>query len=185
MMIAHYHGQIWNAAEFGRSLGSSEKTARHYLDLLAGAYVVRVLPPWHENLGKRLVKSPKVYVRDSGLLHALLNIDAGPILAGHVKLGASWEGFALEQVLAHWESDHGWFWSTYQGAELDLLLERSGKRYGFEFKYSDAPTLTRSMRTALEDLKLAHLWVVYPGTKTYPLAANVTAVPISDLPRPP
>jgi predicted AAA+ superfamily ATPase len=185
MMVAHYHGQIWNASELARSLGSNEKTARQYLDLLAGAYVVRILPPWFENLGKRLVKSPKVYVRDCGLLHALLDISASSQLPGHVKMGASWEGFAIEQVLARWGKDRAWFWSTYQGAELDLLLEHRGTRYGFEFKYADAPVVTRSMQVALEDLRLEHLWVVYPGLKTYRLSADITVVPITRLPGPP
>lgn len=182
MMIAHYHGQIWNASELARSLGTNEKTARHYLDLLAGTFVVRILPPWFENLGKRLVKSPKIYIRDSGLLHVLLDIDDAPHLRGHAKVGASWEGFAVEQVLARWETDRAWFWSTYQGAELDLLVEHAGRRYGFEFKHSDAPTATRSMQTALEDLKLKHLWVVYPGTKSYALSPDITVVPIDRLP---
>lgn len=183
-MTAHYHGQIWNASELARSLGADHKTTSRYLDLLAGAFVLRVLPPWFENLGKRLVKSPKVYVRDSGLLHALLDIETDRQLLSHARLGASWEGFALEQVLAKWQAARPWFWSTHQGAELDLLLERRGKRHGFEFKYSDAPAGTKSMHVAIEDLKLQHLWVVYPGTKTYAISADITAVPISRLPDP-
>ncbi len=184
-MTAHYHGQIWNASELARSLGADYKTTSRYLDILAGAYAVRVLPPWFENLGKRLVKSPKVYVRDSGLLHALFDIETERQLLSHARLGASWEGFALEQVLAAWQATRPWFWSTHQGAELDLLLERRGKRYGFEFKYSDAPDATKSMHIAMADLKLQHLWVVYPGTREYSISANITAVPITRLPDPP
>ena len=184
-MIAHYHGQIWNASEFARSLGTDEKTARRYLDILSGAFVVRILAPWHNNLGKRLVKSPKIYIRDCGLLHSLLGI-ASPIhLEAHPKLGSSWEGFAMGEILALWEAQRSWFWSTHQGAELDLLIERSGKRYGFEFKYSDAPEMTRSMHIALQDLSLQHLWVVHPGSRSFPLSDKVTAVSISDLPSPP
>lgn len=184
-MMAHYHGQIWNASELARSLGADYKTTGRYLDVLAGAYAIRVLPPWFENLGKRLVKSPKVYVRDSGLLHALLDIESERQLLSHARLGASWEGFALGQVLAAWPAARPWFWSTHQGAELDLLLEHRGKRYGFEFKYGDAPAATKSMHIAMEDLKLRHLWVVYPGTREYALGDAMTAVPISRLPEPP
>jgi len=184
-MMAHYHGQIWNASELARSLGADYKTTGRYLDVLAGAYAIRVLPPWFENLGKRLVKSPKVYVRDSGLLHALLDIESERQLLSHARLGASWEGFALGQVLAAWPAARPWFWSTHQGAELDLLLEHRGKRYGFVFKYGDAPAATKSMHIAMEDLKLRHLWVVYPGTKEYALSDAITAIPISRLPEPP
>jgi hypothetical protein len=182
MMVAHYHGQIWNGAEFGRSLGISESTARRYLDILAGAYVVRILPPWFENIGKRQVKSPKIYVRDSGLLHSLLGIDSVHTLMGHPKAGASWEGFALEQTLIHLGARNAFFWRTHAGAELDLLVTLDGKRYGFEFKLSDAPGTTRSVHAAIESLGLEHLFVIYPGTAAYPLASHIRAVPLTDLP---
>jgi len=182
MMVAHYHGQVWNGAEFGRSIGTSESTARRYLDILAGAYVVRILPPWFENIGKRQVKSPKIYVRDSGLLHTLLGIDSMHALMGHPKAGASWEGFALEQSLIHLGTSNAYFWGTHAGAELDLLVTIGGKRYGFEFKLSDAPGTTRSMHTAIETLGLENLFVIYPGTATYPLAPRIRATPLTDLP---
>lgn len=181
-MIAHYHGQTWNAAEFGRALSSDEKTARRYLDLLAGALVVRVLPPWFENLGKRQVKAPKVYVRDSGLLHALLGLADRQALLGHPKLGASWEGFVLEQLIALLDSRDTYYWATHAGAELDLLVMLGGKRHGFEVKYSDAPGTTKSMHTALADLGLEHLWVIYPGETRYALSDKITAVPVQELP---
>ncbi len=182
MMIAHYHGQVWNGAEFGRAMGTSESTARRYLDILAGAYVVRVLPPWFENIGKRQVKSPKIYVRDSGILHTLLGVDSAHALLGHPKAGASWEGFALEQTLIHFDTRNAFFWATHAGAELDLLVTLDGKRYGFEFKLSDAPGTTRSMHTAIETLNLKALFVIYPGTAAYPLAPRIHAVPLTALP---
>lgn|ERR1017187_575510 len=182
-MVAHFHGGIWNAAEFARSLGTSENTARHYLDILTGAWAVRALQPWFENLGKRQVRSPKVYIRDSGLLHALLDLETHPQLMGHLKSGASWEGFAIEQILALLHAREAYFWRTQQGAELDLLLMHGGKRYGFEMKMSDAPTATKSMRIALADLKLAQLFVVYPGHDSYALDDNIHVVSIQDLPK--
>ncbi len=181
-MIAHYHGQIWNAAEFARSLGSSENTARSYLDILRGAFVVRVLPPWFENISKRQVKSPKVYLHDPGILHALLKIETLAELQAHPKIGASWEGFALEQVVGLLETRDAYFWATHNGAELDLLAMLRGKRYGFEFKYQDAPRTTRSMRTALEDLGLERIWVVYPGSKEYALDDSIDVVPLTAIP---
>jgi len=181
-MVSHFHGQIWNAAEFARSLGTSEPTARHYLDLLAGAFVLRVLPPWHENLSKRQVKSPKVYVRDSGLLHNLLGVRTRRDVLGHPKYGASWEGFAIEQVLSVLGSRDAYFWSTHSGAELDLLVFHKGRRIGFEFKSSDSPSMTKSMHVALSDLKLDRLFVVYPGSKPFNLAPKVEALPITKLP---
>lgn len=176
-MIAHYHGQVWNAAEFARSLGSSEKTARRYLDILAGAYMVRVLPPWHENLKKRQVRSPKIYIRDSGILHSLLQLRTRNEMLGHPKLGASWEGFAIEQILNRLNTRDVYFWATHNGAELDLMVTVGGRRHGFEIKYSDAPRRRRSMRTAITDLNLHHLWVVYPGSETYPLDDDITVIP--------
>jgi len=179
-MVAHYHGQVWNAAEFARSLGSSEKTARRYLDILAGAYMVRVLPPWHENLKKRQVRSPKIYIRDSGILHSLLQLRTRDEMLGHPKLGASWEGFAIEQILGRLSTREAYFWAAHSGAELDLMVTVGGRRHGFEIKYSDAPRRRRSMRTALSDLGLDHLWVVYPGSKRYPLDDDITVVPLGE-----
>lgn len=181
-MVAHYHGGIWNAAEFARSLGTSENTARHYLDVLSGAWAVRQLQPWFENLGKRQIRSPKIYVRDAGLLHALLELPTAHHLMGHPKAGASWEGFVIEQVLALLRARESYFWGTYQGAELDLLVMHQGKRYGFEMKLSDAPAVTRSMKIALADLRLARLFVVHPGRRSYPLDERIDAVAIEDLP---
>lgn len=180
-MIAHYHGQVWNAAQLARSIGSSENTARRYLDILAGAFMVRVLPPWFENIRKRQVRAPKIYLRDSGILHALLGLEDLAQVRGHPKLGASWEGFALEQVLGVLDTRDAYFWATHGGAELDLMVLRGGKRYGFEFKYQDAPGPTRSMRTATEDLGLDHAWVVYPGSKSYTLDERLSVVPVGDL----
>lgn len=179
-MLAHHHGQIWNAAEFARSLGFGEATARRYLDLLSGVFMVRQLPPWFENLGKRQVKSPKIYVRDSGLLHTLLGIKSRRDLEMHPKLGASWEGYAIEEVLKSLQPDEAYFWATHQGAELDLLLFKNGRRIGVECKRTDSPTLTPSMRIAITDLRLDRLQVVYPGTRSYPLAAGVDVVPLGD-----
>lgn len=181
-MIAHYHGQTWNAAEFGRALGSEEKTARRYLDLLAGAFMVRVLPPWFENLGKRQVKAPKIYVRDTGLLHALHGLGDLNALLGHPKLGASWEGFVIEQLIALLGTRDTYYWGTHNGAELDFMTMWSGRRYGFEMKYADAPGATKSMHVALTDLGLAHLWVVYPGEKRYDLTEKITVVPAREIP---
>lgn len=181
-MIAHYHGQTWNAAEFGRALGSDEKTARRYLDLLAGAFMVRVLPPWFENLGKRQVKAPKIYVRDTGLLHALHGLGDREALLGHPKLGASWEGFVIEQLIALLATRDTYFWGTHAGAELDFMTIAGGQRYGFEVKYADAPGATKSMHVALADLGLAHLWVVYPGEKRYDLTDKITVVPAREIP---
>ena len=180
-MTAHYHGQVWNAAEFARALGSAENTARRYLDILAGAYMLRVLPPWFENLGKRQVKAPKIYLRDSGILHALLQVASLHDLQGHPKIGASWEGFALEQLLTLLDTRDAYYWATHAGAELDLLVLRGGKRYGFEFKYADAPTPTRSMRVAIEDLRLDHLWVVHPGSKSWPVDEKITVRPLQGI----
>jgi predicted AAA+ superfamily ATPase len=180
-MLAHYHGQIWNAADPARSLGVAESTARRYLDLLTGVYMVRQLAPWHENLGKRQVKSPKVYIRDSGLLHHLLRIRTQDELVAHPKCGASWEGYAIEEAIAVGQPDEMYFWATHQGAELDLLLLKNGRRFGVEAKYADAPTLTRSMHIALQDLKLEQLTVLYPGTQRYTLSDKVAVVPLAAL----
>lgn len=181
-MIAHYHGQIWNAADFARSLGTSENTARRHLDILAGAYMVRILPPWFENLGKRQVKAPKVYIRDSGLFHALLRLPTPAEIQSHPKLGASWEGFALEQVLSILDAGDAYFWATHSGAELDLLLTIGGRRIGFEFKYGDAPGRTRSMISALHDLKLKRLFIVYPGDQDYEIDDKIAVLSIDRVP---
>jgi len=180
-MIAHYHGQVWNASDIGRSLGVSEHTTRRYLDILAGAYMVRILPPWFENLKKRQVKSPKIYIQDSGILHALLQQPSLRELQGHPKLGASWEGFALQEVLAVLQTRDAYFWGTHAGAELDLLVLAKGKRYGFEFKYADAPGRSRSMHAAIHSLNLSHLWVVCPGKEEYALENNISVVPLSSI----
>ncbi len=178
-MVAHCHGQIWNAAELARAMAMSESTVRRYLDLMAGVFMVRQLPPWFENLGKRQVKSPKVYVRDSGLLHSLLGITNRLDLENHPKVGASWEGYAVEEVLKSFRPDEAYYWATYNGAELDLLLFKDGRRIGIECKRADAPVLTPSMRTALTDLRLDHLYVLYPGDKTYSLGKKVEVVPLA------
>jgi uncharacterized protein len=180
-MLAHYHGQTWNAAELARSMDVSPATVNHYRDLLAGTFMLRVLPPWFENLGKRLVKSPKVYLRDSGILHYLLGIRDAKGLHTHPRYGASWEGFALEQTLAVHGGRDAWFYGTQRGSELDLLLLRRGQRWGFEFKCTDAPRTTKSMHTTHDDLKLDHLWLVYPGTRKFPMADHITALPLAEI----
>lgn len=183
-MVAHYHGQVWNGAELARALAISSTSVRHYLDLLTDALMLRQLQPWHANLKKRQVKSPKVYVRDSGLLHALLGIGTEKELLTHPKVGASWEGFALQQILSTEPHDAAYFWATHQGAEIDLILQRGDRLMGVECKRADAPTMTPSIRTALEDLGLAHVAVLYPGTKRYPLAQGVEVVPLATLAEP-
>jgi len=177
-MVAHYHGQVWNAAEFARGLGTAENTARRYLDILAGAYMVRILPPWFENLKKRQIKAPKIYIRDSGLFHSLLQVSTMDDLRGHPKIGASWEGYALEHIIHAFQTRDAYFWATHSGAELDLMVTAGGKRYGFECKYSDAPGRKRSMQIAIEDLGLQHLWVIYPGEQAYPLDDKITVIPL-------
>lgn len=183
-MVAHFHGQIWSSAEPARALGVNPSTTRRYLDLLTDALVIRQLQPWHANLGKRQVRSPKVYVRDSGLLHQLLGLGTEKALMSHPKLGASWEGFAIEQALASEAHDDAWFWATHQGAEIDLLLRRGDRLLGVECKRTDAPKLTPSIRIALEDLRLDRVAVVYPGTKRYSLSERVEAVPLETLAEP-
>src|SRR5271163_4293647 len=182
-MVAHYHGQIWSSAELARALSVSEPTVRRYLDLMIDVFMLRQLPPWFENVGKRQVKAPKVYVRDSGLLHSLLGITNHRDLEFHPKVGASWEGYAVEEVLKALQPDEAYYWATYNRAELDLLLFKKGRRIGVECKRTDAPSLTPSMRVAVADLKLDHLYVAYPGTKAYTLAKNVEAVPLAKLTR--
>lgn len=175
-MIAHVHGQIWNGSEIGVSLGVAHTTARRYLDLLTGAYILRQLQPWYENAGKRLVKSPKIYFRDSGLLHQFLKISSMRDLLAHPKLGFSWEGFAMEQVLTRFGEQDSFFWATHAGAELDLVFMRRGKRWGFEFKFTESPEITKSMRIAIHDLKLERLRIIYPGEKSVQLDKKIELV---------
>ncbi|MDW7773155.1 MAG: ATP-binding protein [Desulfobulbaceae bacterium] len=180
-MLAHYHGQTWNAAEPARALGVNVSTTRRHLDLLTDAFMIRQLQPYHANLRKRQVKAPKIYVRDSGLLHQLLGIDTLKDLLTHPKVGASWEGFVIEQILMTEPHDEAWFWATHQGAEIDLVLRRGGKLFGIEIKRADAPRLTPSIRIALDDLGLERVVIIYPGTKKYPLAERVEAIPLQAL----
>ncbi len=180
-MLAHVHGQTWNATELARSMGTTARTATGYRDLLAGTFMVRLLQPWFENVGKRLVKSPKLYIRDSGILHHLLGVETMPDLTAHPRYGASWEGFAVEQTLAAHGEHEAYFYATQRGAELDLMLLRRGRRWGFEFKCADAPRTTRSMHVALADLGLDRLWVVYPGDREYALADRITALPLTQV----
>lgn len=180
-MIAHYHGQVWNAAEPARSLGISEPTVRRYLDILQDVFMIRILQPWHANLKKRQVKAPKIYFRDSGLLHYLLGIHTPHDLQTHPKSGASWEGYAIEEVIKSVVPDEHYFWATHNGAEIDLLLLKNGRRVGVECKLADAPRLTPSMRIAFEDLQLNHLVIIYPGEQAYSLAENITVLPLSHL----
>ena len=180
-MLAHFHGQVWNATELGRSMDVSATAVNHYRDLLAGTFMIRVLPPWRESLGKRLIKSPKVYLRDSGVLHFLLGLEETQELPLHPRYGASWEGFALEQTLLAQGDREAYFYSTRRGAELDLMLPRRGRRWGFELKCTDAPRTTRSMHIVIEDLGLERLWVVYPGDREYPLTDTITALPLKNI----
>ena len=180
-MLAHYHGQTWNAAELARSMDLNAAAVNRYRDLLAGAFMVRILPPWFENLGKRIVKSPKVYLRDSGVLHFLLGLEKAADLPVHPRYGASWEGFALEQTLLAHSEHEAYFYATQRGAELDLLLLRRGRRWGFEFKCTDAPRTTKSMHIVMKDLGLEHLWVLYPGDRVYPLTDTITALPLKSV----
>ncbi|HSX04238.1 MAG TPA: ATP-binding protein [Rhabdochlamydiaceae bacterium] len=177
LMLVHYHGQIFNASELGKSLGISDHMVRKYLDILAGTFMVRILLPWYENLEKRQIKSPKIYFRDSGILHALIGIHNQAEMDIYPKMGSFWEGFALEEIIRQTgaSSEECYFWGTQSNAELDLLILKNGKRIGYEFKYSDAPKITPSMRIACQDLKLDHLYVVYPGKETFSLSEKITA----------
>ena len=181
MMVSHYHGQIANFSELGRSLEMSDSTVRRHLEVLAQTFMVRLLPPWHENLSKRVVKAPKLFLTDSGLFHALQRIEDKKDLLGHPKLGASWEGFALEQVLRRHRDMDAYFYATYAGAELDLLLKKGRTHIGFEFKFSDAPRLTKSMHMVVQDLRLKRLQVIHPGRRRFPMADKIEAVPLCDL----
>ncbi len=180
-MLAHAHSQTWNASALSRSMGVSVNAVNHYRDLLAGTFMIRVLQPWFENVGKRVVKAPKVYLRDSGILHHLLGLESMDDLVRHPVYGPSWEGFALEQTLIAFGARQACFWGTQRGAELDLMLLRGGRRWGFEFKCADAPRTTKSMHTVSKDLGLDHLWVVYPGDLEYRLTEKITAVPLKKI----
>ncbi len=180
-MLAHYHGQTWNSAEPARALGVSQPTTRRHLDLLSDALMVRQLQPFHANVGKRQVKAPKIYIRDSGLLHQLLGIDTMKALVTHPKVGASWEGFVVEQVLTTVDHDEAYFWATHQGAEIDLVLRRGTELFGVECKRADAPRITPSITISLKDLNLAGIAVVYPGSRRFPIADRVEAVPLRSI----
>ncbi len=180
-MLAHVHSQAWNASALSRSMGVGVNAVNHYRDLLAGTFMIRVLQPWFENVGKRVVKAPKVYLRDSGILHHLLGLESMDDLVRHPVYGPSWEGFALEQTLIAFGARQAYFWGTHRGAELDLMLLRGGRRWGFEFKCADAPRTTKSMHSVSRDLGLQHLWVIYPGDLEYPLTEKITAVPLKKI----
>lgn len=180
-MLAHYHGQTWNASELARSMGLSDKTVRGYLDILTGTFMVRQLQPWYANIGKRQVKAPKVYLRDSGLLHGLLGIGDRHTLLAHPRLGASWEGFAIEQILRAFQPPEAYFWATHSGAELDLFFIHRGRRLGFEVKFNEAPRIGRSVKVAMQDLALDHVWVVYPGKECYPVSERIAVLPVGDI----
>ncbi len=179
-MLAHFHGQLWNGTELGRSLGVNQTTCRRYLDLLAGVFMVRLLQPWHINSLKRQVKAPKIYFRDTGLLHQLLQIASHDALLQHPRLGASWEGFVIEQLLASWRPEGAWFWATHGGAELDLLVLQGGRRLGVEIKRADAPRLSASMRQALTDLELDELLVITPSERSYRLHERARVMPLAE-----
>lgn len=182
-MLAHYHGQIFNASEIGKSLGVSDHTAQRYLDLLSGTFMVRQLRPWDYNTKKRLVKRPKIYFRDTGILHALFALSSKKDVFLHPKLGASWEGFALEEAIKaiQLKEDEAFFWGIHASAEIDLVFQKKGGLYGVEVKYAQAPELTSSMRTACAELALKHLWVIYPGQEAYSLDRNVTVIPLTQV----
>lgn len=180
-MLAHYNGQLINYSEIGRNFGISDMTVRKYLDILQATFMIRIHQPWHVNLRKRMVKRPKLYFKDSGILHSLLSIRTKEDILSHPKLGASWEGFALDTVCRtlNLADESTYFWRTHNGAEIDLFWQSEGKNWGIEFKYADAPKITPSMRTALKDLNIKHLWVVYPGNKPYKLDAQVSVIPLA------
>ena len=180
-MLAHWHGQTWNASELGRALGVSDKTVRGYLDLLTGTYMVRQLQPWIENVAKRQVKAPKIYFRDTGLLHALLGIPDAMALLGHPRVGASWEGFAIEQILRALRCRDAWFWGAHGGGELDLMVVERGRRIGFEVKFNEAPRVTKAMRTAMETLALDHLFIVCPTREACRIDHGMTMLPDTEV----
>ena len=180
-MLAHYHGQIFNASEIARSLGISVMTVNRYLDIMTGVFMIRQLQPWHVNIKKRQVKSPKIYFNDTGLLHALLGIQNRSDLLRHPKYGASWEGFVLEEVIRAVEPHEVFFWATHQGAEIDLVFNKGGQMYGVEIKRQDAPRMTPSIKHALEDLKLERIAVIYPGQRRYSIHKQVDVVPFDEI----
>ncbi len=182
-MLAHYHGQIWNATGFAHSISTSQKTAKRYLDVLTDSFVVRQLQPWFENIKKRQVKSPKTYIRDSGILHALLGLNSEKEIYSHPRFGSSWEGFVVEQIAALAHSSDMYFWASHGGAELDLFFNLHGKRVGIEIKYIDAPRSTKSIRVASEDLRLDCVYIIYPGEKSFPLDKKTQALSIRDIPK--
>ena len=177
-MLAHYHGQIWNASRIGSALGINDKTARSYLDILTETYMIRQLQPWYENISKRQMKSPKIYFCDTGLLHSLLDLSDFHAITGHPQVGASWEGFAMEQIVRMIKPSQLYYWATYSGAELDVFIIVNGRRYGIEFKFSEAPDKTKSMAIAIESLKLNKLLIVYPGEESWPVNKKITVCPI-------
>jgi len=177
-MLAHCHGQIWNASRVASAMGINDKTARSYLDILTETYMVRQLQPWHENISKRQVKSPKVYFRDTGLLHSLLDLQTLHTIAGHPQSGASWEGFAVEEVIRSIRPSQAYYWATYSGAELDMFFIFDGRRYGIEFKFSEAPDKTKSTLIAIDSLGLHKLLIVYPGDKTWPVSEKIFVCPV-------
>ena len=180
-MLAHYHGRLFNASEIGRSLGVSDHTARRYLDLLAATFMIREVRPWFYNTKKRIIKTPKIYFRDSGILHALLSVENKKGLLAHPQLGASWEGFALEEIIKSLEirEHQAYFWGIHNGAEVELVFEKNGHLYGMEVKYALAPSITSSIKTAIDELSLRHVWIIYPGKQEYPLSKDVTVIPMS------
>ena len=180
LMLAHYHGQNFNAHELGCSLDLSGNTVRHYLDILSGTFMVRVLTPWHENIKKRQVKSPKIYFRDSGIFHALLDVKDINGLLVQPKMGASWEGFAIEQIIQTANTPHCYFWSVHNQAELDLLIIKDGKRFGFEFKHTDKPQITKSIKMAMSSLNLDQAMIVYPGAVSFPLEEKISVLNLPD-----
>ena len=180
-MLAHYHGQFWNASRIASAMGINGKTVRSYLDILTETYMIRQLQPWHENISKRQVKSPKIYFCDTGLLHSLLDLQDYHAITGHPQVGASWEGFAMEQIWRVIHPSQAYYWATYSQAELDMFFILNGRRYGVEFKFSEAPKKTRSMTIATETLKLDQLFVVYPGDKIWPITDKITVCPIAHI----
>ncbi len=183
MMLAHYHGQVLNLTELGRNFGISAHTVKRYIDLLVGTFMVRLVQPWATNIGKRIVKNPKLYIRDSGVLHHFLSVESFDDMLAHPRLGAMWEGFALETIARTLGKgdDEIFFYRTHTGIEADLFWQSQGKSWAVEFKYADAPALTKSMTTCLTDLSLEHLWVVYPGNKRYKLHEKITVLPLTDV----
>lgn len=182
MMLSHYHGNIFNAAELGRSLSINEKTVKNYLDILSGTFMIRQLQPWFENISKRQVKSPKIYFKDSGIFHSLLNVNNYTELLTHPKLGASWEGFALEEIIRHHNlaMEEIFFWASHGDAEIDLLTFQKGQRIGYEIKYCDVPKITKSINIAIEDLKLDKVFIIYPGDKSFALTSKISAFSLKD-----